>query len=257
MLRLFGTVLICFIVILLVGSSTALAWDSPQRYGVEIRGGFGKYDMGDVTPGIESLDNAIKKKYGANATTLSEKDQGPMGGFSLLFRPSKHAMWEAGFNAIMDVENKASQRIGTDTTSGQFLMHANEFFVKGNVVATITDYFHVDLGGGVSYYNAELQLQDRLGGTYVYDAVGRAFGLIGGVNAELLVTKRVGVVLEGGGRLANANNFTYWDPATDQRKSLRVVGGSRPIEVNLSGYFASAGLRFYFDPVTKPVDFTR
>ncbi|HEY3294200.1 MAG TPA: hypothetical protein VGL38_02050 [bacterium] len=255
MLRLFGTVLICFIVVLLVGSSTAFAWDSPQKYGVEVRGGFGKYDMGDVTPGIESLRNDMKKH--SIATTLSEKDQGPMGGFSLLFRPSKHAMWEIGFNALLDVENKAEQQFGTDTTSAQMLMHANEFFVKGNAVATITDYFHVDFGAGLSYYNAELQVQDRLNSSFVYDAVGRAFGLIGGVNAELLVTKRVGVILGGGGRIANTSNFTYWDPVTRQRTYLKVIGGSRPIEVNLSGAYANAGLRFYFDPVTKPVDFTR
>ncbi len=257
MLRLFGTVLICSIAVLLLGSSSAFAWDSPQKYGVEIRGGFGKYDMGDVKPGIESLNSAIRKKYGANASTLNEKDNGPMGGFSFLYRPSKHTMWEVGFNALMDVENKAEQRSGTDTTSGQILTHANEFFVKGNVVATITDYLHLDFGGGVSYYNAELQVQDRLNSNYVYDAVGRAFGLVGGVNAELLVTKHMGVVLGGGGRIANANNFSYWDASTNQRKYLKVVGGSRPIEVNLSGAYGQAGLRFYFDPVTKPVDFTR
>jgi hypothetical protein len=73
----------------------------------------------------------------------------------------------------------------------------------------------------------------------------------------LLVTKRVGLILGGGGRVANTNNFSYWDPATGPRKVLKVVGGSRPIEVNLSGAYGQAGLRFYFDPVTKPVDFTR
>jgi hypothetical protein len=255
MLRLFGTLLICFAIFLPLGSSTAFAWESPQQYGVEVRGGFGQYDMGDVTSGIESLQKNMMKK--GISTTLSEKDKGPLAGFSFLYRPTKHTMWEVGFNALLDVENKSDQKFGTDTTSGQILMHANEFFLKGTVVATVTDYLHVDFGGGVSYYNAEIQLQDRLSPSYVYDAVGRAFGLIGGIDAELLVNKRVGVFVMGGGRIANANHFSYWDAQTNQRLYLTVVNGTRPIEVNLSGAYATAGLRFYFDKVTKPVDFTR
>jgi hypothetical protein len=250
--RFLGTVIICCALALALGSSTALAYDSPQKYGVEVRGGFGQYDMGDVTPGIENLQRNLTVNH--IPSSLSEKDTGPLGGFSLLFRPSKHAMWEIGFNALTDVENKVTSI--PDTSSGQILMHANEFFVKGTLVATVTDRVHLDFGAGLSYYNAELQIQDNYGRRYNYDAVGRAFGLIGTIGMEYLVSNRVGLILQGGGRLANTSNFSY-ESSTGVRSGLGVINGTRGMEVNLSGAFGAAGLRFYFDKVTQPVDFTR
>jgi hypothetical protein len=251
--RLFGTILICVAVAVALGSSAALAYDSPQQYGVELRGGFGMYDMGDVTPGIETLQANLNANRIAN--TLNEADNGPAAGLSFLYRPSRHTMWEAGFNAILDVENKVNTN--PDTASGQILMHANEFFLKGNVVATLTDRVHLDFGAGVSYYNTELQLQDNYRGQYYYDAVGRGFGLIGTAGVEFLLTKRVGLIAQGGGRIVNTSHFTYYDDATALRTVLNVPGGTRPMEVNLSGAYANLGLRIYFDKVTKPVDFTR
>jgi len=251
--RPFGTILICVALAVALGSSAAFAYDSPQQYGVELRGGFGMYDMGDVTPGIQTLQSDITARRIANS--LTEADAGPAAGISFLYRPSRHAMWEIGYNAILDVENSVDTT--PDTSSAQILMHSNEFFLKGNLVATVTDRFHVDFGAGVSYYNTELQIQDNNRGRYWYDAVGRGFGLIGGVGLEYLLTQRVGLVAQGGGRIANTSHFTYYDNATRQRTVLPVVNGTRPMEVNMSGAFGQLGLRIYFDKVTKPIDFTR
>ena len=41
------------------------------------------------------------------------------------------------------------------------------------------------------------------------------------------------------------------------RSAVSVLGGSRPFEVNLTGGYGQLGLRFYFDKVTKPIDFNR
>jgi hypothetical protein len=253
MLRFFGTLLAVLVVVAAAGSSSALAYDSPQTYGVEIRGGFNTYDMGDVPSGLKSLQTNLNSVGIRN--TVNEKDNGPSGGFSFLFKPSKHSMWEAGFNALMDVESTVDTQ--PDTASGQILMHANEFFVKGHLVVPLLSVLNLNVGGGVSYYNTELQIQDNQQRKYYFDAVGRGWGIVGSAGLEFLISQRVGLLLQGGGRLVNTSQFSYEPKPGDFRTYLPVPGGQRGIEVNLSGAYANLGLRFYFDRVTKPVDFTR
>jgi hypothetical protein len=250
--RYIGTVLVCCAIVFTLGSSPAFAYESPQQYGIEVRGGFGQYDMGDVTTGIESMQHMLANN--SISSTLSKSNQGPAGGFSLLYRPSKHTLWEVGFNALTNISNKVDAQ--PDSFSGEILMHANEFFVKGDVVATLTNRLHLDFGGGIAYYVSELQIQDNYTRRYNYDADGRAFGLIGTVGLEFLATKHLGIILQGGGRLANTANFSY-ESTPGVRSGVSVLNGTRPIEVNLSGAYGTAGLRVYFDKVTKPVDFTR
>ncbi|RPH94933.1 hypothetical protein EHM69_06030 [candidate division KSB1 bacterium] len=252
MRRFIGTISLCAALILALGSSTVLAEDNLHKYGVEIRGGFGFYDMGDVTPSVESMQAALSSA--GRSSTLDLNDSGPAGGLSLLYRPSRHTMWEIGYSALMDVENRVETN--SDSTSGEIDMHGGELFFKGHVVATITDALHLDFGAGFSYCNANLLIMDNFGHRYYYDAKGRAFGLIGSVGLELLLTKHLGIMVQGGGRLANTAQYSY-ELTPGQRTSLSVPGGSRPMEVNLSGVFANAGLRFYFDKVTKPIDFSR
>ncbi|MFZ5432495.1 MAG: hypothetical protein ACOZB3_01860 [Calditrichota bacterium] len=253
MYRILGTSFVCLLMLVALSSSPALAYDSPQKYGVEFRGGFGLYDMGDVTTGMEAMQAAINSNRDRAIPNKYDKtDTGPMGGISFLFRPSRHTMWEVGFNSLMDVENKLET---TPDTSEQILMHANEFFMKGTLVATLSDRIHLDFGAGFSYYNAELQIQHAYGPTFVYDAVGRSWGLLGTVGLEFLLTERLGLLLQGGGRLTNVTHFNYESNSVYQE--LNYFNSTRPMEVNLTGGFASLGLRVYFDKVTKPVDFTR
>ncbi len=245
--RLFGILLVCALVIA-AGSNTALAYSGPQQYGLELRGGFGLYDMGDVSQGASYIEEA---RPGNSLTTA---DSGPIGGLSLLYRPAKHQLWELGYNALLDVENSIESTI--PDSNGSILMHANEFFLKAHVVPTIGDRIHLNLGVGLSYYNVELQIQDDFHHSYTYDAVGRSWGLLGSVGLEFLLTERLGLNLQGGGRVMNANYFSFED-SPGHRDILNIPGGTRPMEVNLSGMYGSVGLRFYFDKVLKPVDFTR
>ena len=250
--RFIGTFLAVVLVIAVVGSGAALAYDSPRKYGVEFRGGFNIYDMGDVPSSTLALQQNLNRASVKNS--IAQDSSGLSGGLSFLYRPTAHTMWEAGYNAILDVENTVDTT--PDTASGQILMHANEFFVKGNVIATITRNLEANFGAGVSYYNVELQIQDNLSRRYNYDAVGRSWGLIGTVGLEYFLTQRAALSLQGGGRITNAGNFSY-ESSSGSRTGVPVINGSRSMEVNLAGVFASLGLRIYFDKVTKPIDFTR
>jgi hypothetical protein len=243
--RTFGTLILAGLLLLSVNQA-GFSYESPQKYGIQLGGGFGTYDMGDVTLGVETL-------MSRNSNNVSsEEDSGPMGNIALLFRPSRHQLWEVGFNGLLDVENTVSNA----DTSGQILMHANEFYLKANVVTYPASWLQFDFGVGLSYYNCELQIQDGFNRQYRYDAVGRSWGLLGGANFEVALSKRVGLILGGGGRLTNAANFSY-ESVPGVRQILNVIGGTRPMEVNLSGAYGNAGLRFYFDKVTKPIDFTK
>lgn len=250
--RLMGTIGVCAALILVLGSGAALAFDSPQKYGVEVRGGFGIYDMGDVIPGIVTMQNNLTRVQIAN--TLDSSSAGPAAGLSFLYRPSKHTMWEIGYNSLLEVSNTVDSR--PDSFSGEILMKGSEFFLKGILVATPSDFLNLNFGAGLGYYGANLQIQDRRGQRFNYDAKGRAFGLIGSVGIELLPTPRLGVILSGGGRIANTKHFAY-ESTPGTWSNLTAIGSTRPMEVNLSGFYGTLGLRFYFDKVTQPVDFTR
>jgi hypothetical protein len=234
--------------VIAAGSNSAFAYDGPHKYGVELRGGFGQYDMGDVPMTITAMQNA---RAGNTVTTANN---GPMGGISLLFRPMRHGLWEVGYNAVLDVESTVQSTIAD--TNGSVLMHANEFFMKAHVVPWVGDRINFNLGVGLAYYNVELQIQNDFTKQYWYDAVGRCWGLLGSAGLEFLVSDGLGVHFEGGARVANATHFSY-EATPGVRAGLNVPGGSRPMEVNLSGAYGSVGLRFYFDKVFPPVDFSR
>jgi hypothetical protein len=250
--RLIGTIGVCAALIVVLGSRTALAFDSPQKYGVELRGGFGMYDMSDVTTGIEHMQTTLNGVQIKN--TLNKSDAGPAAGLSLIYCPSRHAMWEVGYNALLEVTNSVDTT--PDTASGEILMHASEFFLKGNLVGTPAKFLHLNLGAGVAYYNANLQVQDNYLRRYNYDATGRAFGLIGSAGVEILPMPSFGIVVQGGARVANTKSFSY-EVTPGTRGNLPIIGGSRTMEVNLSGVYGLVGMRFYFDKVTQPVDFSR
>jgi hypothetical protein len=247
MRRFFGILLVC-VLLLAAGSNLAFAYDGPHKYGIELRGGFGMYDMGDVPMTVTSMENA---RAGNTSTTA---DAGPMGGLSLIFRPLKNGIWEVGYNAILDVENTVESTIAD--TNGSILMHANEFFMKAHLAPWIGDRINLQLGVGLSYYNVELQIQNDFTRQYTYDAVGRCWGLTGSAGLEFLISDGLGINFQGGGRIANATHFSY-EATQGVRTGLNVPGGSRPMEVNMSGLYGSAGLRFYFDKVFPPVDFSR
>jgi len=258
--RLIGTIGACAALMLILGSGTALAFESPLKYGVELRGGFGQYDLSDVRTGIENMQGTLNKARIDN--TLNKSETGPAAGLSFLYCPSKHTMWEVGYNALLEVTNTVEMTNVDvpDTASGEILMHAGEFFLKGYLVGTPSEHVRLNLGAGVAYYNANLQIQDNRQQRYNYDATGRAFGLVASAGVELLPLPRFGIVLQGGARVANTQSYSY-EVLPGTRTNLPIIGAtsssSRTMEVNLSGVYGLLGLRFYFDKVTRPVDYSR
>lgn len=245
--RLMG--LLCIATLLTLSVSTSsFAYEGPRKYGVQLGGGFGIYDMGDVTLGTDYL---LGLRPGNTASTA---DGGPMGNIAIIYRSARHQMWEIGFNPLFDVENLVENSAGD--SSGQIVMHGNEFYAKAVIVTYPAERLNLNFGVGLAYYNTELQVQDDFTRRFYYDAVGRAFGLIGSVGLELGLSERLGLYLGGGGRLANSNNFSY-ESSPGIRSGVTVLGGSRPMEVNLTGGYGQVGLRMYFDKVTKPIDFSR
>jgi hypothetical protein len=254
--RLIGTIL-TLVALFALGSGAAYAYDSPHKFGIELRGGFGQYDMGDINQGTTFFQTGHAPNPNSPSSSdrfITTGDNGPTGGLSLLYRPSKHTIWEIGLNSLMDVENSVVNQRGD--SSGQILMHANEFFLKGSVLVPVADRLILDFGAGVGYYNTELQIQDDFNSHYYYDVDGRGWGVLGTGGLELLLSSRIGIHLGGGFRLTNTTDFTY-ESAPGNRAGLNALGSGRPMEVNLSGMFGNGGIRFYFDRVTKPVDFTR
>ncbi len=249
MYRLLGTLCIASLLTLSV-TTTSFAYESPRKYGIQMGGGFGIYDMGDITLATDYLS----ARRAGNTTTTG--DAGFMGNLALIYRPARHQMWEIGFNPLFDVENLVENSAGDSLTTGQILMHANEFYAKATVVTYPSERLNLNFGVGLAYYNCEMQVQDEFSSRFYYDAVGRAFGLIGSVGLELGLAERVGLYLGAGGRWANVTNFSH-ESSAGVRSSVPVLGGSRPWEVNLSGGYGQLGLRFYFDKVTPPIDFSR
>jgi len=245
--RLFGTVIITCALLLSV-TQAGFSYDSPQKYGIQLGGGLGIYDMGDITLGTDYMMNENP------GSKLSEEDMGPTGNIAFLYRPARHQLWEAGYSAILDVENSVTD--APDTTRGEILMHGSEFYMKAHIVTYPSEKLHLNFGFGLAYYNVELQIQDEFSGRYNYDAVGRAWGALGSIGIEYLMSDRVGLYLNGGGRLVNAANFSY-ESVPGVRSSVPVLGGSRQFEVNLTGAQVGLGLRVYFDKITKPIDYTR
>ncbi len=125
------------------------------------------------------------------------------------------------------------------------LMHGNEFYAKAVIVTYPSERLNLNFGVGLAYYNTELQVQDDFTRRFYYDAVGRAFGLIGSLGLELGLSERMGLYLGGGGRLVNSNNFSY-ESSPGIRSGVTVLGGSRPMEVNLTGGYGQVGLALVF-----------
>ncbi|MBK8130532.1 MAG: hypothetical protein IPK53_17075 [bacterium] len=245
--RLIGLLSIATLLTLSVTTSS-FAYESPRKYGIQMGGGFGVYDMGDISLGTDYL---LGLRPGNSASTA---DGGPMGNFAVIYRPSRHQMWEIGYNPLFDVENLVENSRGD--SSGQILMHANEFYAKAMIVTYPAERLNLNFGLGIGYYNTELQIQDDFTRRFYYDAVGRGWGALGSVGLELGLSERMGLYLGGGGRLVNTTNFTH-ESSPGVRSAVSVLGGSRPFEVNLTGGYGQLGLRFYFDKVTKPIDFNR
>jgi hypothetical protein len=230
--------------LLSLGIGRVWAFDDPHKYGVEFRGGFSLYQVSDTR---DVLDY-----YGSSTSaTLTENYGGPSGGFSLLWRQEKHFQWNIGYNSLLNFESEARWQDTTLTLSAR----ATEIFVLGNLVFEPVRGIHAYLGGGVDFLIAK---QDILWepGNSIFDGTGRTFGVMANGALEIPLGRRVGVSLGGGYRQATVTEMIN-EGFDDVRAKVVHPLVNRALEADFSGPFAMMGLRVYFDPVTKPIDFSQ
>ena len=237
-----GALLLCAL-LLCWDTVEAIAFDDPHKYGVEFRGGFSLYQVSDTRDVMDHYQSSA-------SAVIAENYTGPSGGFSLLWRQEKHFQWNIGYNSLINFESEAQWHDTTLTLSAR----ASEFFVLGNIVFNLARTIPVYIGGGVNFVIAK---QDIIWepGYSVFDGTGRAFGAIVNAAVEIPLGRRVGLCLGGGYRIANITEMIDID-FNDERAKVVHPLVTRAWEADLSGPTAAMGLRIYFDPVSKPVDFS-
>lgn len=220
-----------------------LAFDDPRKYGIEFRGGFSLYQVSDTR-------DVLDYYQGSASATVTENYAGPSGGFSLLWRQEKHFQWNIGYNALLNFESEAQWQDTSVTLSAR----AVEIFVLGNFVFEPVKGIFAYLGGGVDYLVAK---QDILWepGSSIFDGTGRAFGLVASGMLEISMGRRVGLALGGGYRSVDVTEMINVDFTNERSKVVHPLV-NRAWDADFSGPFATVGLRVYFDPVTKPIDFS-
>ncbi|MBU1937587.1 hypothetical protein KKG05_09330 [bacterium] len=231
------------VLLLCLNSSTAQAQDDSRKYGIEFRGGFSQYQVSDTRDVIDYYESR-------SAAAVTQNYSGPSGGFSLLWRQEKHFQWNIGYNSLMNFESEAVWNDTTLTLSSR----ASEFFVLGNFVFLPTSNIRAYFGGGVNFLSAKQDIRWEPGNS-IFDGSGRTFGLLVNGAIELFLNRHVGLCLGGGYRLANVTKMKDVDfSGTVTNLAHPLV--NRAWEADFSGPYAALGLRIYFDPLTKPIDFT-
>ena len=221
----------------------ALAFDDPHKYGIEFRGGFSLYQVSDTRDVMDYYQSST-------SAVVTENYTGPSGGFSLLWRQEKHFQWNIGYNSLINFESEALLHDTTLTLSAR----ASEFFVLGNFVFDLTRRIQAYVGGGVNFVVAKQSILWEPGYS-VFDGTGRAFGVMVNGAVEIPLGRRVGLCLGGAYRLANITEMTNVDFNNERAKVVHPLV-NRAWEADFSGPTATIGLRIYFDPISKPVDFS-
>ncbi|MBM3324495.1 MAG: hypothetical protein FJY66_02375 [Calditrichaeota bacterium] len=232
---------VCLLVFLL-GSGTVWAYDDARKYGMELRGGFSLYQVSDTRDVLDYYGSSSGAK-------VTESYSGPSGGFSLLWRQEKYFQWNIGYNALLDFESEAKWNDTTLTLSGR----ATEIFALGNFVFPVFKSVRLYAGGGVTYLVAKQDILWQPGNS-IFDGTGRALGVIANGSVEIFLGRRLGLNLGGGYRVANVTEMTDVDYSGARSKVVHPLA-NRAWEADFSGPYMVTGLRIYFDPVTKPIDF--
>jgi hypothetical protein len=236
-------VLTLFVLLLCLKSNPAQAQDDLRKYGIELRGGFSLYQISDTRDVIDYYESKP-------SAAVTQNYAGPSGGFSLLWRQEKHFQWCIGYNSLLNFESDASWNDTTLTLSSR----ASEFFVLGNLVFLPIENLRTYIGGGVNFLAAKQDIR-WVPGNSVFDGSGRTFGFLVNGAMELFLGQRVGLCLTGGYRMANVTKMKDVD-FSGVSANLAHPLVNRAWEADFSGPFATVGLRIYFDPPAKHIDFS-
>lgn len=216
---------------LMIQTSGALADRIPNQRGLEFRAGFSHYFMDDPRNLVDSYQDGY---------TVSTTPGAPMLGLSLLYKTYPNFGWNIGYNYIMNSTLKAE---GPETV--ELKLRGHELFAMGCYYMPLWSDWTLQFGLGVNAFMGSID-RDQVSGGY-RDASGRSLGFLANIAVELPLKEHLGLKLGAGYRRALIDQVAYRD-ASDREHT--VFYGSRPLELDFSGFYGHLGLAVYFQPAT-------
>ncbi len=212
-----------------------------NKFGIQVAGSGSMFMMEDVND------------FRASTLHLENANDAEMGigwSFALLYRSHERFRWTIGYNWLGQDKADAAWLTENNTTGfNEIRVTGSEFFVTGNYLIPVTERLHLSVGGGMTLVNASMDRTSTAAESF-YDASGRAIGLRAQLGAEFLLTRAIGISLNGGYRMANVGSLTYED-RDGTESDVYWGGGNRTLGADFSGPFGAIGLSYYFEPATE------
>jgi len=219
------------VAVLMIQTSAVMADRIPNQRGLEFRGGFSHFFMDDPRNIVDSYHD------GYSVTTSPGS---PMLGLSLLYKTYPHFGWNIGYNYVMNSSLKAE---GPETV--EFKLRGHELFVMGCYYMPVLSDWTLQFGLGVNAFFGTVD-RDQVSGGY-RDATGRSLGFLANIALEVPLKEHLGLKLGAGYRRAMIDQVAYRD---DLDREHTVLYGTRPMELDFSGFYGHLGLAVYFQPAT-------
>lgn len=241
--------LIRFSSLLLIGmlalTTGSVAADIEQKYGVELRGGFG-------IPTMEDVNNVTDTLWGKTITSSTKPSGIPSAGVSILYRTYRNFQWEIGYNAFAaatwESENKVTKELAQMTISG------SEFFILPTYLWNLGDVLKLGIGAGPNFSFASASRTGAQSNKNFTSATGRTVGgMVKGL-VELTFNDKNALALTVGYRNHYVDRIRYED---DKGNKITVPSqnvGSTSLPIDYSGLFLQVGWRFYYTPEKWELD---
>lgn len=220
-------------------TTISVAADIEQKYGLELRGGFGIATMEDV-------NNVADTLWGKSFTSSTKPSGIPSFGASLLYRSHHNFQWEFGYNAFAsaswDSKNKITSELAQMTISG------SEFFIVPTYLWTLGDAFRLGIGAGPNFSFATATRTGAQSNRNFTSASGRTVGGVVKGIVELSFNDNNAIALTAGYRNHYVDRIRYENELGDKITVPSQNVGSTSLPIDYSGVFVQVGWRFYFVP---------
>jgi hypothetical protein len=214
----------------------------PRKYGIQLSGGFSTYDMKDVNAYTETNPTPLQ------VIDFIEASSGISYNFALLYRSHDKFNWTIGFSKLG--QDKAEHLfVGSPERFNEALISGSEVYFAANYMLIAGNGLNVYIGGGPAIYSANLDfVSTEL--SSISDAKGRSLGIRFNAGAELFLSDKMGLFVNGGYRIANVKELTY-TTSTNSNDQTLFSDSSHKTEADFTGMFVEAGIRLYFEPATE------
>ncbi|MCX7835277.1 MAG: hypothetical protein N2450_04310 [bacterium] len=224
---------------ILAWSTFSVAADIKQKYGLELRGGFG-------IPTMEDVNNVVDTLWGKSKTSSTKPSGIPSFGVSLLYRSYPNFQWEIGYNAFAAATWKSEN---TDTKElAQMNISGSEFFILPTYLFDVGDVFRIGIGAGPNFSFATASRTGAASNRNFVSATGRTVGgMIKGL-LEISFNDNHAIAFTAGYRNHYVDRIRYENENGDKITVPSQNVGSTSLPIDYSGIFAQIGWRFYFIP---------